>query len=727
MKKNKAIFKNCVAVVIFYILIMFLNNIKSIFHFIINPTSDININFINISIVLSVALISLLYIFRKFIFKKQIYLWIIFCSMLIYNFAEGYFSGFVVYPFIILYLYILLITYVMIVTMKKNFEISIVTGFSGLLIITFVIGMFGLLNIVKYLIIISTIIMIVYIYKIYKKDKNRLINAKDTLFSSGFVIFNILWIFAILGGAGMYVNSWDEYSHWAYDAKATIYYSKFGASQEIMSKTKGYAPIFTVWHYIVSIFNGFSEHNLYIGLSMLISIYLLPAFSLIKKHNIITKILAFLAITFCCYIFGGVYIYSSLYADLAIAVMFSAILIFYNISVEDKNNLTIPIVLLLVIITLSKTNGFVIAFIFIFMIFISKILSNKLTLKNIVNCIKDFFKKYYKFIIAIILTFIIWKLYLFIMGNITTEYYDFTLLPDSLKGDLSVKLDPTFVRDFCKNVLASFDSNLITGKINLSLYQFLIIIFATLFVLFYIKNDKKISVAIKKIIPYILGYIVFFALTVLSMFLMMSKYEASNLASFGRYLNWYHLGLVIFILYYVLSFDLNKKNIALNVILAIVIVIIPFSDMTYFVYNPLNSGSYSTYLKYEDEFKLLNKYTPKESMVYIIDQKDEEGIMAMWHARYYAFPRQTNASSGAINWKIRTKVNGDDLGNWGLTAEEWAKQLKEYNFEYVYLFSSDEYFFDETEFLYDNLEKAKDSTIFKVEIESNNVKLVPIK
>src|SRR5699024_4532056 len=159
-----------------------------------------------------------------------------------------------------------------------------------LLIITFVIGMFGLLNIVKYLIIISTIIMIVYIYKIYKKDKNRLINAKDILFSSGFIIFNILWMIAILGGAGMYVHSCDEYSHWAYDAKATIYYSKFGASQEIMSKTKGYAPIFTIWHYIVSIFNGFSEHNLYVGLTMLISIFLLPAFHWMKKNSVITQI-----------------------------------------------------------------------------------------------------------------------------------------------------------------------------------------------------------------------------------------------------------------------------------------------------------------------------------------------------------------------------------------------------------------------------------------------------
>ena len=730
MKSKKRIINNGIFITLGYVLIFIANNFKLIVKNVLGKSLDSGIEFINISILLSIIILALVIIFRKYLFKSKINLWMIFCTLLVYNFAEGYFLGFVSFPFIILYVYILLLTYVVMLLTNKNFEISIVTGFSGLLIITFVIGMFGLLNIVKYLMLSSFILMIYYIYRVYKKDKNKLLEVRDSLFSSGFVIFNLLWIIAILGGAGMYVNSWDEYSHWAYDAKATIYYSKFGASQEIMSKTKGYAPIFTVWHYIVSIFNGFSEHNLYVGISMLITVYLMPAFHYIKKHNFITKFLAFFALAFCCYIFGGVYIYSSLYADLAISVIFASILILYNIGEDTKENLTLPIILLLIVITLSKTNGFVIAFVFILIAFINylfKTFKDKITFKKILDCIMNFIKKYYKLILAVVLTFVIWKIYLIVMSKITTEYYNFNLLPDSLKGDLSVKLDSEFIINFLKSVLFSFDSNLIVGKINISLYQFLIIIFVGLFAIFYLQNNKDFKIAVKKTIPYIIGYVAFFFLTVLAMFLMMSKYEASNLASFGRYLNWYHLGLLIFILSYILKYEMEEKNVALNIVYIIIILLISFSSITFFVHNPLNSGSYGVYLKYKDKASILNKYTPKESMVYIIDQKDTEGIMAMWHMRYYAFPRQTNASSGSINWKIRTEKNVDDLSDWGLTAKKWASQLLEYNFDYVYLYSSDDYFFKETSFLYDDVNSAKKHSLFKVTHDDSNFKLVPIK
>lgn len=724
-KKN--MFKKSLIIVLFYVLITILNNFRAFGSLILGKGQN-DIHFINLSIVLSLLILSLIIIFKNFLFKNKISIWIIFCTLLVYNFAEGYFAGFVSYPFLILYVYILTLTYVIMLIFNKRFEISMVTGFSILLIVTFVIGMLGLLVIIKYAMLISFILMSIYIYNYFKKDEISAKHTLNQLFDQSFIIFNILWMIAILGGAGMYVNSWDEYSHWAYDAKATIYYSKYGASQEIMSKTKGYAPIFTVWHYIVSIFNGFSEHNLYVGLNMLISVYLMPAFYWIKKHNIVTKVLAFISIAFCCYIFGGVYIYSSLYADLAISVIFSSLLILYNISKNENEKLTLPIILLLIVITLSKTNGFVIAFVFVLIIFIDYLINSKKEKSNtkFINCILSFIKKYYKYIIAIILTFFIWKFYLSIMKSITTEYYDFNLLPDSLKGDLKSKLDMTFIKDFVKKVILSFDSNLVTGRISFTLYQFLIICFSGLFVIFYFKSGKKYNEAIKMTIPYIISYIAFFILTILAMFLMMTKYEASNLASFGRYLNWYHLGITIFMLSFILSFDDNKKMI-LNFIYIITVLLISFSNIIFFIYNPLNSGSYEVYSKYTNESKIINKYTPKDSMVYVIDQKDTEGIMAMWHMRYYAFPRQTNASSAAINWKIKTEKNIDDLSNWGLTAAEWAAQLKKYKFDYVYLYTSDDYFFKETEFLYDDINKAKKSSLFKIIYKNKKIRLLPIK
>ena len=122
----------------------------------------------------------------------------------------------------------------------------------------------------------------------------------------------------------------------------------------------------------------------------------------------------------------------------------------------------------------------------------------------------------------------------------------------------------------------------------------------------------------------------------------------------------------------------------------------------------------------------IRKHIPKESMVYVVDQNDEEGIMAMWHVRYYAFPIQTNASSASISWKIKTKENKDDLSNWGLTKKRWINELKKYNFEYVYLFSSNDEFYDVTKDLYSNYELAKNSSLFKIEKKDGKIILVPI-
>ena len=723
--KNKVV-KNTFFVILNYILFTFIVNIRFFISNLLNRGGNYQLDLINVTAVISVIFISLIYIFRKSIFQKKVFFWIIYCSLLLYSLAQAYYVNFIVYPFIFIYIYLMLITYFTILVYKRCFEISIVTSFSTLILGTFVLGMFGLLIIVKYVMLLSTILIGVYIYKVYKNNKKDLIKARDVLFSDGFIIYTIIFTIAILGGAGMYVNSWDEYSHWAYDAKAVIYYSKFGNAQEIMSKTKAYAPIFSAWHYIVAIFNGFSEHNLFIGLNIFIATYLMPAFTLLKDKKLFIKILSVIAIYFCCYIFGGVYIYSSLYADLAISIIFSATLILYFCIPDKENTNLLTIIMMLVILTLSKTNGFAAGITFLSMVLINEVLNKETKGNDLKKYIVNIIKKYYKYLLAIIITFLIWKIYNVFMGKITHEYYNAVILPDSLRGDLALKLNSEFIRNFAKSVIKSFDSTLIHSVISISMYQYLIIIFSLLFAVYYIES-KKANIALNKMFVFILGYFVFYTLTVVAMFYAMSLYEASNLASFGRYLNWFHVGALVYILAYIQKLDLNKRHMPLIVIYVVIIFMIGFNNLTYFVYKDLNSGSYSTYLTYTQKVNIIKKNVPKESMVYIIDQEDKEGIMAMWHVRYYAFPIQTNASSGAISWKIKTKKNKDDLQNWGLTKTKWVKQLTKYKFEYVYLFSSDNEFFEKTKDLYSDYELAKKSTLFKVKVKNEKVILIPIK
>ena len=154
---------------------------------------------------------------------------------------------------------------------------------------------------------------------------------------------------------------------------------------------------------------------------------------------------------------------------------------------------------------------------------------------------------------------------------------------------------------------------------------------------------------------------------------------------------------------------------------------ISFSSLISFAINPIKSESYNVSVERNKKAKIINDYTPDDSLIYIIDQKDTDGIMAMWYTRYYAFPRKTNASAAAINWKIKTRKNQDDLADWGFTAEKWAEHLKNYRFDYVYLYSADDLFFENTSFMYNDYNEAKKYSLFKIEYINNNVKLIPIK
>ena len=101
--------------------------------------------------------------------------------------------------------------------------------------------------------------------------------------------------------------------------------------------------------------------------------------------------------------------------------------------------------------------------------------------------------------------------------------------------------------------------------------------------------------------------------------------------------------------------------------------------------------------------------------------------MAMWYARYYAFPRKINASSHVIGWKIRTDKNAEDLQDWGLTANDLERQLFDYNFDYLYLYTYDEEMFEKIQFmLNDDYKNIIDKyTLFRV-IRNENTKGVSL-
>lgn len=660
--------------------VFLLNNIRTIINILLKSNNR-DLVFCSFTMVMSL-IIFLFYIYK--VKKKNKYLSSILIMMLtFYNICKGVFYSADINTFFLLY-FILLIFSFRVYIKNENFSASLIASFSILIIVVMLIGLLGMLKVVKYLILLYAIYNIIFLY--VNRQKLEINTKLNNFINKELLMFTILFMIAIVGGVGRFIHVYDEYSHWAYDAKAVIHYDKFSTSKEIMSKTRSYAPILTTWYYITAQYsNGFNESNLYISLAIFVSVYLMSVI-INKKNNkyaYFTVICAYLSY----FIFENVYSYDTLYADLAFSVVFGASLISIFETNFNKKLLRIP---LLVILTLIKPSGCTASFVVLFIMMCKYFVDEKD--KKVLPIIKSFIKNYWQYILITIGCFVGWHFYVAVTSNMNNEFFTVDIRPASLYSDLLPKLNKDFIVNFINLIFKSFDDVIIFGGRNVSLYQFIVIILILIyFVINKINNNS--SKSFKYVIILLSAYIIFFMLTVFSIFYSFSYYEASIFASFARYVNAIHVAFIILAMYLINQLY-NAKNNTSKIIIIVFISLTLLTNCNKAFYFVLNTQEKITTHEISDtiknEFAELNKKTPENSKVFVIDQEEKNGIMAMWYARYYAFPRKVNASSAAIAWKIKTDKNKDDLQDWGLTKETFIDELKNDKFDYIFLYSLDD-------------------------------------
>lgn len=711
MKKKTTNFLIC----FFYIaFLLFINNVSFLKSFIFHYSNH-SFSFFSICSLFSFVLfLVLMFSFNSEKISKRSFLY--FLSIIIfYNIIANIFSHFSALGFLLLYLFLMISTYATQIVIKKKFEFSIVAFTSALLLCFF---LFGILNLLSYAIYFIVFILCFDIIVILKNRKDKV-----ELVGSGSIIFSILFVIAVLGGVGRYVHIWDEFSHWAFDAKVTIDNAKLTLYTGMNYSTYSVPPFLTLWQYFVSVFSGFSESNLYIGLSVFIFIYMMPMFLYIdkKKLGFLTIVLYVIVSYGFNFLFDGAYSYSILYADLAMGFLGTAALILYfyckNENISDKYILP----LILTCIGLIKLSGFVLSFTILLVVY----LIDFLDIKNKKINILSFIKKYYVSIISISFGILIWYVCMHFSRGLND--YDFRLLPDSLEPNIGLKLNKEFLLKFFTALVNSFDDGIIFGFIKINLFPFLIIIMSSIC---YINKKVFRENYIKYNVSLIVSYIVFFILTALSLFVMFSVYEASELKSFGRYLNCYHLILFNYILFMFCYFVNNsfKYKKCFNIVLMIIIAFIPFSKLSFFCtdFNERYKTESLSNLRKNYFIDIINK-TPDNSKIYVINQQDNDGMMTMWYARYYCYPRKINAHNGAINWKILTKSNEWDLQDWGLTFKSFKNHLEEYNFEYLYLYSITDEFVDGMSKEFNvNSDLIEDNKLFKINYINGTVQILPV-
>lgn len=697
MKKNKFCIINLIIIILLFLLMLFK---QIVFNTKINYF-DYGLSF----------LLTLVFFFLNisFLKKEQRFYNIINFVLIVNSLLALLFNSYSSSGFLLLYAFILLITVACMIKTNFRFEISLVISIS-ILIFSFII--LGLLNILSISLIFLLIVSLALLYYIYH-NSNSFFEKIETIDIRTIIIFSILFLIAILGGVGRYVHSYDEYSYWAYAAKIAINEDSLYAVISNLGATRAYPPVSTIWHYIVSVFSGYSEPNLYIGLSILTFIYLMPIFMYIINKKSFTIVVFLLAAVFFPLIFNGSITYTLLYVDLLLGVLCGCAIILEHYC-RNHNLKSWPVSLILLIITMLKANGFVFSLSLLLLFYLRELSTKKLSIKNIWKTLLHYILPG----VLILVFFIAWRLFAS-SSIIESVAYDYSLMPDTLKPDLLPKLEPQFMLNFYNSVLSSVDETIVYAFINIPLFVYLLITFYLIYRVDY--KESKVKNVFCFLLPYILSYAVFFCLTALSLFVMFSKYEASTLASFGRYLAPINIAFMIYVLYRLSS---SKEVTTIHILSIFLIALVGFSDITYFL-TDIKARRETMHISEarQGDFAIINEKTSEDSKIFVINQSDENSIMPLWYARYYTYPRIVNANPYAITWKIKTPSNEWDLQDWGLTKKAFINHLIDYDFDYVFFYSTIDELNDKLDDIIEGTEDIKNGDLFKIEKENNNVKL----
>jgi len=335
-----------------------LNNLENLFI----DKSFINVDFVNRPTIISLIVIGLIIFLwdkLKGYRKLAISIVIVTLSSVLLN---GFFVEKTMYGYMLLYYAMILNTYIFSKIFKQRFEISIFASHACLMIFATMLAMFGLLKVFIYAMVVLQVLGLIYMFF----NKEKLASYDETNISSTSVlIFSVMFVLFVIGGIDRFVHTWDEYSHWAFDAKAVQYFDELSTNENVVSSTRQYPPLMSLWQYFVSRFTGFGETHLYVGLSLYILTMIMPAFCVIDKKNKAFLPLFTIIMFFGSAFFGSTYTYNSLYADYAAAVTyFTTFVIYLLYRDKDRKTMNLLLFLAMTLMVLLKPTGIINAFVF---------------------------------------------------------------------------------------------------------------------------------------------------------------------------------------------------------------------------------------------------------------------------------------------------------------------------------------------------------------------------
>lgn len=589
--------------------------------------------------------------------------------------------------FVMLFI-ILSISFGVKIRLKISQEEGILLAVFGMGILTYLLGLVGLLGISIYVILILSIISLIYtIIKLAKKQ-----TTIKELITLPTVIYILVIIFIYYIVKDLKFIDYDEFMFWGTNLKVMFEKSYLWANHLVDGIHLVYPPFTAIIEYIFCKFNGvFNEGVAYFGMITLILTSLIPLFK--NEKYSIKSLLRIILMIISTYIAIVLFVYNiaNLSVDCILGILFAVSMVLAYKQKDKKDYIALTI--LLISLTLTKTNGILFAGIVIMQLFFKEVF---LIIKDKEKNIKNIAKRLSIILIllvTIVFSYATWKIYYTINGkqvddrhdknyiqNINLQEFTNAILQNDKASDRNKKIVTDFFNDFAnKKIIRKYDFNsalCIFSLINIIFFIYLII-------------DKEKLKNLSNFISINIGLLLYIITNLIIFMFVFQETQGETLQGFERYISTYMLAMTLNLIYILLE-KVNWRRIILVYLIAIYMQLelnrlMLDPRVTFKVYS--NIGD----IRIINNANKIQQLVKEDEKVYIIDYQKDYGLEFV-KTRYYISPIKTNL---LYEWNIGANSLEDVFYRTVISQEDLINKLVDENYDYMYVISIDKQFIED--------------------------------
>ncbi len=581
--------------------------------------------------------------------------------------------------------------------------------FLSISFITFLMSIFSMIDIMLFgYYFISVLGFVFFVFFFIKNIIRKRINFKN-IFTPSSLIFLLLLIYFFFAAKKINIlMGWDEASYWATTVKRLFYFNSYVDFNHFIPMY--YPPVLTSFNYFVVKFIGMQDSAIYFAQYFYLLSGIVFLIRNMKWKNIIVCLFGLLSIFLFLILLFRPFILT-LYSELPLIITLGISIVLF-VTAKNKTDYLFATMLLWNV-TLIKSNGLaacvltmIIGTCFLFSKIFAKLKKDNIKIRFSV----DFFKTCGKTILNDwpILLFIFIPIIAQIIFNMFLSIHNISNFQSPNSGILSF-LKALFADDlYSNNIVINYFNALSSNYANyteLNISSVFIVVALTLcFVILlkiYFKKDNNLNN--NRFLPFaaILGFVLYALILLYSYCFMFSKFEASVLASFDRYINTYigalGIGIIGILIYYSKNNDNNiskKMKTYILILFISLLSIVNISEIYIFVKTSLPFTEQKTEPQLIEAQQIANKYKntfDENDKIHIIVQGDYG--LTVWGLIYYLTPNRLYDPRFEKNtWSIRPYEEPSIENTQVMSPEKYIKYLKKYKFTHVLIAKIDDNF-----------------------------------